>query len=163
MGKPSRLKIGKHLGVVVQRIKAHMPADIGLEVFVAHKLALIGDAEPELAVDHRATGQGLGGDNLSSGTTRRIGRSAVAVVERDQGTLDLVLTALVDRRMRTLGTAGDGRRGGKRTGTVIGDGDRHGTHGVVVGVTGLAVILLGYGVREGLASVSLRKLDLMTS
>lgn len=65
--------------------------------------------------------------------------------------------------MRTLGTAGDGRRGGKRTGTVIGDGDRHGTHGVVVGVTGLAVILLGYGVREGLAGVSLRKLDLMAS
>lgn len=65
--------------------------------------------------------------------------------------------------MRTLGTAGDGRRGGKRTGTVIGDGDRHGTHGVVVGVTGLAIILLGYGVREGLAGVSLRKLDLMAS
>ena len=163
MGKPSRLKIGKHLGIAVQRIKAHMPADIGLEVFVAHKLALIGNAEPELAVGHRTTGQGLGGDNLSSGTTRRIGRSAVAVVERDQGTLDLVLTALVDRRMRTLGTAGDGRRGGKRTGTVIGNGDRHGTHGVVVGVTGLAVILLGYGVREGLACVSLRKLDLMAS
>ena len=147
----------------MQLIKAHVPADIGLEVFVCHKLTLIGDAEPELAVGHRAAGQSLGGDNLSSGTTRRIGRSAVAVVERDQGTLDLVLTALVDRRMRTLGTAGDGRRGGKRTGTVIGNGDRHGTHGVVVGVTGLAVILLGYGVREGLACVSLRKLDLMAS
>ena len=163
MGKPSRLKIGKHLGVVVQRIKAHMPADIRLEVFVTHKLALIGNAEPELAVGHRTTGQGLGGDNLSSGTTRRIGRSAVAVVERNQGTLDLVLTALVDRRMRTLGTAGDGRRGGKRTGTVIGDGDRHGTHGVVVGVTGLAVVLFGHGVLEGLAGVSLRKFNLMTS
>ena len=147
----------------MQRIKAHVPADIGLEVFVCHKLTLIGDAEPELAVGHRATGQSLGGNDLSSGTTRRIGRSAVAVVERNQGTLDLVLTALVDRRMRTLGTAGDGRRGGKRTGTVIGDGDRHGTHGVVVGVTGLAVILLGYGVRKGLAGVSLRKLDLMAS
>ena len=147
----------------MQRIKAHVPADIGLEVFVCHKLTLIGDAEPELAVGHRAAGQSLGGNDLSGGAARRVGRSAVTVVERHQGLLDLVLATLVDRLMRALGTAGDGRRGGKRTGTVIGDGDRHGTHGVVVGVTGLAVILLGYGVREGLAGVSLRKLDLMAS
>ena len=163
MGKPSRLKIGKHLGVVVQRIKAHMPADIGLEVFVAHKLALIGNAEPELAVGHRTTGQGLGGDNLSSGTTRRIGRSAVAVVERNQGTLDLVLTALVDRLMRALGTTGNGRRSSERTGGVVGDGDRHRAYGVIVGVAGLAVVLFGHGVLEGLAGVSLRKFNLMTS
>ncbi len=147
----------------MQRIKAHVPADIGLEVFVCHKLTLIGDAEPELAVGHRAAGQSLGGNDLSGGAARRVGRSAVAVVERDQGTLDLVLTALVDRRMRTLGTAGNGRRSSERAGGVVGDGDRHRAHGVVVGVTGLAVVLLGHGVRKGLAGVSLRKYNLMTS
>ena len=163
MGKPSRRKISKHLSVVVQQIKAHMPADVGLEVFVFHKLALIGDTKPELAVDHRATGQGLGGDNLSGGSTRRVGRSAVAVVERHEGLLDLVFAALVDRLMRALGTTGDGRRGSKRTGAVIGNSDRHGTDGVIVGVTGLAVVLLGHGVRKGLTGVSLRKCNLMTS
>ena len=163
MGKPSRRKISKHLGVIVQRIKAHMPTDVGLEVFVFHKLALIGDTKPELAVGHRTTGQGLGGNNLSSGATRRVGRSAVAVVERHEGLLDLVFAALVDRLMRALGTTGDGRRGSKRTGGVVGDGDRHGAHGVIVGVTGLVVVLLGHGVLEGLAGVSLRKCNLMTS
>ena len=163
MGKPSRRKISKHLGVIVQHIKAHVPADVGLEVFVFHKLALIGDTKPELAIDHRATGQGLSCDNLSSGATRRVGRRAVAVVERHQGLLDLVLAALVDRLMRALGTTGDGRRGSERTGGVVGDGDRHGAHGVIVGVTGLVVVLLGHGVLEGLAGVSLRKCNLMTS
>ena len=147
----------------MQRIKAHVPADIGLEVFVCHKLTLIGDAEPELAVGHRATGQSLGGNDLSSGTTRRVGRSAVTVVERHQGLLDLVLATLVDRLMRALGTAGNGRRSSERAGGVVGDGDRHRAHGVVVGVTGLAVVLLGHGVRKGLAGVSLRKYNLMTS
>ena len=147
----------------MQRIKAHVPADIGLEVFVCHKLTLIGDAEPELAVGHRAAGQSLGGNDLSGGAARRVGRSAVTVVERHQGLLDLVLATLVDRLMRALGTAGNGRRSSERAGGVVGDGDRHRTHGVVVGVTGLAVVLLGHGVRKGLAGVSLRKYNLMTS
>ena len=163
MSKPGRLKIGKHLGVVVQRIKAHVPADIGLEIFITHKLTLIGDAEPELAVGHRAAGQSLGGNDLSGGAARRVGRSAVTVVERHQGLLDLALATLVDRLMRALGTAGNGRRSSERAGGVVGDGDRHRAHGVVVGVTGLAVVLLGHGVRKGLAGVSLRKYNLMTS
>ena len=147
----------------MQRIKAHVPADIGLEVFVCHKLTLIGDAEPELAVGHRAAGQSLGGNDLSGGAARRVGRSAVTVVERHQGLLDLVLATLVDRLMRALGTAGNGRRSSERAGGVVGDGDRHRAHGVVVGVTGLAVVLLGHGVRKGLAGVSQRKYNLMTS
>ena len=147
----------------MQRIKAHVPADIGLEVFVCHKLTLIGDAEPELAVGHRATGQSLGGNDLSSGATRRVGRSAVTVVERHQGLLDLVLATLVDRLMRALGTTGNGRRSSERTGGVVDDGDRHRAYGVIVGVTGLAVVLFGHGVLEGLAGVSLRKFNLMTS
>ena len=102
MGKPSRLKIGKHLGVVVQSIKAHVPADIGLEIFITHKLTLIGDTEPELAVDHRATGQGLGGNDLSSGATRRVGRSAIAVDERDHGALDRSRAGLVLGHQRAL-------------------------------------------------------------
>ena len=147
----------------MQRIKAHVPADIGLEVFVCHKLALIGDAEPELAVGHRTTGQSLGGNDLSSGATRRVSRSAVTVVERHQGLLDLVLATLVDRLMRALGTTGNGRRSSERTGGVVGDGDRHRAYGVIVGVTGLAVVLFGHGVLEGLAGISLRKFNLMTS
>ena len=161
MGKPSRLKIGKHLGVVVQSIKAHVPADIGLEIFITHKLTLIGDTEPELAVDHRATGQGLGGNDLSSGATRRVGRSAITVDERNHGALDRSRAGLVLGHQRALGTAGDGRRGGERTGGVVGDGDRHGADSVVVGVTRLAVVLLGHGVRKGLAGISLRKFGLM--
>ena len=84
-------------------------------------------------------------------------------MERHQGLLDLVLATLVDRLMRALGTAGNGRRSSERAGGVVGDGDRHRAHGVVVGVTGLAVVLLGHGVRKGLAGVSLRKYNLMTS
>ncbi len=66
----------------------------------------------------------------------RVGRSAVTVVERHRGFLDLALATLVDRLMRALGTAGNGRRSSERAGGVVGDGDRHRAHGVVVGVTG---------------------------
>ena len=65
--------------------------------------------------------------------------------------------------MRALGTTGNGRRSSERTGGVVGDGDRHRAYGVIVGVTGLAVVLFGHGVLEGLAGVSLRKFNLMTS
>ena len=157
-------QIGEHLSRVMQRAKAHLAVDVGRHSAVnGFRLARIGDAKVELAVGQRTTGQGLGGDNLRKLAARVIGRCVVAVGERDHGALDLVLAALVDRRMRALGSAGNDRRGGERAGTIVGDSDRHGALGVIVGVTGLAIVLLGNGVCKGLARVSLRKLDLMAS
>ena len=149
----------------MQRSKAHLTVNVGsrsaLDCF---RLACVGNAEPELAVGHRTTGQGLGGNDLSSGTTRCVGRGAIAVAERNHSALDRSGTSLVLGHQRALvGVASNGRGGSKRTGAVIGDSDRHGAGSVVVGVTGLAVVLLGHGVRKGLARVSLRKLDLMAS
>ena len=145
----------------MQRAKAHLAVIVERRRTTdGFRLARIGDAKVELAVGQRTAGQGLGGDNLCR-NARVIGRCAIAVFERDQSALNLVLAALVDCLVRALGTAGDGRRSGKRAGTIVGDSNLHGTGSVVVGVAGLALVLLGHGVFEGLAGVSLRKLDLM--
>ena len=157
-------QIGEHLSRVMQRAKAHLAVDVGRHSAVnGFRLARIGDAKVELAVGQRTTGQGLGGDNLRKLAARVIGRCVVAVGERDQGALDLILAALVDRHRRAIGSARNGRRSGERTSAIVGDSDRHGAYGLVVGVTGLAIVLLGNGVCKGLARVSLRKLDLMSS
>ena len=158
-------QIGEHLGRVMQSAKAHLAVNVGnartLDGFL---LARIGDAKVELAVGQRTTGQGLGGDNLRKLAARVIGRCTVAVDERNHGALDRSGTSLVLGYRRSLvGVANNGRRGGERTSAIVGDSDRHGALGVVVGVTGLAVVLLGNGVCKGLARVSLRKLDLMAS
>ena len=159
-GAAGAYQIGEHLGRVMQRTEAHLAATVGSRSAIdCFRLARISDAKVELAVGHQATGQLLGGNDLD----RLVGRSAIAVFERDQGALDLVLAALVDHRMRALGAASNGRGGSKRTSAVIGDSNRHGALGVVVGVAGLAVVLLGHGIRKGLTGVSLRKLDLMAS
>ena len=152
-------QVGEHLGGVMQGTETYMPINVGSACTLnGFLLTCVGDAKVELAVGHRATGQGLGGNDLSSGTTSR---SAIAVDERDHGALDRSAAGLVLGHQRALRAAGDGCGGGNRAGTVVGNGDRHGAHGVVIGVTGLAVVLLGHGVLEGLAGICLRKLDLM--
>ena len=157
-------QVSEHLGGVMQGTEAYMLINVGsARALNGFLLTCVGDAKVELAVGHRATAQGLGGNDLSSGATSRVGRSTVAVDERDHGALDRSGTSLVLGHQRALGAARNGRRGGERTGGVVGDGDRHGADSVVVGVAGLAVVLLGHGVLEGLTGVSLRKLDLMAS
>ena len=148
----------------MQRSETHLTVNVGSPCALnGILLARIGDAEAELAVGQRTSGQSLGGDNLRRSAARVIGRCAVAVDERDYGALDCVGTGLVLGGQRALGSAGDSRGGGKRTGAIVGDSDCHGALGIVVGIAGLGVVLLRHGVFEGLAGVSLRKLDLAAS
>ena len=162
-GAPGAYQVGEHLGVVMQRAKAHLAVIVERRRATdGFRLARIGDAKVELTVGQRTTGQGLGGNDLGNGTTRCIGRGAIAVDERDHGALDRSDTSLVLSYQRSLvGVASNDRRSGERTSAIVGDSDRHGALGVVVGVTELVVVLLGNGVCKGLTRVSLRKLDLM--